>query len=103
MQNGRVSAHDLQATKAATPAASGPRQALALIWEFWKAYAERIAFFQTSVILTIIYVIVAGPIAAIGRLTGHHFLPMSPRNAPTFWHPAHMGRITGIDELKKQG
>jgi hypothetical protein len=103
MQNGRVSAHDLQATKAATPAASGLRQALALIWEFWKAYAERIAFFQTNVILTIIYVIVAGPISAIGRLTGHHFLPMSPRNAPTFWQPAHMGRITGIDELKKQG
>jgi len=102
MQNGRVEASDLPARPAPVLAASG-RRVLAVIWEFWKAYAEKIAHYQTLVILSLIYVLVVGPIAAIGRLTGHRFLPLDPPAARTFWHPAHMGRIANIAELKKQG
>jgi hypothetical protein len=73
------------------------------VWDFWKAYAEKIAFYQTTVILSVIYAVVVGPISLIGRLARHQFLPERPPNAGSFWHAAHMGRIAGIEELKKQG
>ncbi len=76
---------------------------LRIIGRFWQAYAEKIAFYQTTVILTAIYVIVVGPIWAIGRLTGHQFLPSLPHTAPSFWRPAQMGRISSPAELRKQG
>ncbi len=76
---------------------------LRIIGRFWQAYAEKIAFYQTLVILSVIYVVVVGPIWLVGRLTGHQFLPSLPAGAATFWRPAHMGRISNPDELRKQG
>jgi len=99
MQNGRVKAGAI----GDRPAGGGPRAALSLIWDFWKAYAEKIAFYQTTVILSVIYAVVVGPISLIGRLVRHQFLPERPHNAGSFWHAAHMGRISGVEELKKQG
>ncbi len=106
MQNGKVRTEKL--ATGATGATRSPPAPRApgvgrLIWDFWKAYAEKIAFYQTTVILGAIYVVVVGPIWAIGRLSGHQFLPLLPKAAPSFWHPAHMGRVAAIDELKKQG
>lgn len=74
-----------------------------IILNFWQAYAEKIAFYQTGVILTVIYVVIVGPIWLMSRLIGHQFLPILPKGAPSFWRPAHMGRIASIDELRKQG
>jgi len=79
------------------------RCVLRVIWDYWVAYGEKIAYYQTTVILSLIYLIIVGPIGLIGRLTGHQFLPQFARTAPTLWHPAHMGRIASIDELKQQG
>ncbi|MGI8587135.1 MAG: SxtJ family membrane protein [Chloroflexia bacterium] len=100
MQNGRV---DPKSIHALTVQARPGRQALALVWDFWKAYGEKIAFYQTTVILLVIYTVIVGPIALIGRLTGHHFLPQLPASAATLWHPTSMGRAADLAELKKQG
>ena len=103
MQNGRVRSPELAPVAAAHPARRGMPPALRLVWEFWKAYAEKIAFYQTAVILTAIYGVVVGPIWLFGRITGHRFLPGHARTAASFWYPAQMGRFAGLDELKKQG
>src|SRR4051794_31496191 len=102
MQNGKVGTSDL-GSLAALPAAAPAPGLGRTIWEFWKAYAERVALYQTLVILTLIYLVIVGPIAAIGRLTGHQFLPLRAPTPATFWHPAHMGQLASLDELKKQG
>jgi len=102
MQNGKVQAQDL-GVATASPGAPARPAAWRVVWDFWKAYGEKTAFYQTTVILGVIYVVIVGPIAAIGRLTGHQFLPRFAAGAPSFWHPAQMGRIAGIEELKKQG
>jgi len=75
---------------------------LRVIWDFWKAYAEKIGHYQTLAVLAIIYCIVVGPIWLVGRITGHRFLPQFAAKAPTFWHPASMGRAS-LDEMKRQG
>jgi hypothetical protein len=73
-----------------------------LVWDFWKAYAEKIGHYQTAAILTLIYWLVVGPIWLVGRVTGHHFLPSNTSKALTFWRPAAMGRGSA-DDIKKQG
>ena len=80
----------------------GWRGALALAWDFWKAYAEKIGHYQTAAILTIVYGLVVGPIWLVGRATGHRFLPLFSRKAPTFWHHTSMGR-SSLADLKRQG
>jgi hypothetical protein len=102
MQNGKVGNQELAAL-GTPPAPVKPSGIGRTIWEFWKAYAERVALYQTLVILSVIYILIVGPIAAIGRLTGHQFLPLRVTNPTTLWQPAHMGRIASLDELKKQG
>ena len=78
MQNGRVKAGAI----GDRPAGGGPRAALSLIWDFWKAYAEKIAFYQTTVILTVIYAVVVGPISLIGRLERPSVPAASARTMP---------------------
>lgn len=73
-----------------------------LVWDFWKAYAEKIGHYQTAAILTLIYWLVVGPIWLVGRLTGHSFFPSHQAKARSFWNAASMGRET-VDELEKQG
>ena len=73
-----------------------------LIWQFWKDYAEKIAHYQTAVLLSLIYYLVAGPTALLARLTGHRFLPQLPKSAPTFWHETDMGRPADPQQYLKQ-
>jgi hypothetical protein len=75
---------------------------LRVVWEFWKAYAEKIGHYQTAAILTVIYYVVVGPIWLVGRVTGHNFLPLFPAKSSSFWHEASMGREP-VEEMKKQG
>jgi hypothetical protein len=74
----------------------------AFLWQFWKDYAERIAHYQTAVLLAIIYLFIAGPTALLARLVGHRFLPQLPDNADTFWHEAIMGSSTEPAEYRRQ-
>lgn len=73
-----------------------------VVWQFWKDYAEQIAHFQTALLLTIIYYIIAGPTALLGRLTGHQFLPERPASAATFWYDSDMGRPADPQQYLKQ-
>ena len=73
-----------------------------VVWQFWKDYAEKIAHYQTAVLLTAIYYGIAGPTALLARLVGHRFLPQKPSNADTFWYPTEMGRFKDPQEYLRQ-
>jgi len=47
-----------------------------LLWDAWKAYAHRAASYQTRVLLTIVYLLVLGPGAVLGRLFGARLLDL---------------------------
>jgi hypothetical protein len=90
--NGRPAPADL--TQQGTTPAAAKRSRLgpfAVLWQFWKDYAEKIAHYQTAVLLTIIYYLIAGPTALLARLVGHRFLPQLPGSAPTLWYDTEMG------------
>jgi len=74
----------------------------AFLWQFWKDYAERIAHYQTALLLAIIYVFIAGPTALLARLVGHRFLPNLPTGATTLWHDAVMGRSSTPADYRRQ-
>lgn len=58
---------------------------LAWAWEVWKAYAHRAGSYQTRVLLTVVYAVVLGPVAFIGRLTGSPLMDLSPSASETAW------------------
>lgn len=76
---------------------------LRLVWIFWKAYAEKVGFYETLVVLTAIYGLVVAPISLLARLFRHRFLPVRPRDATTFWYETRMGTATALKDLSKQG
>ena len=47
------------------------------IVEVWTAYAHRAATYQTRVLLTLVYAVVLGPAALLGRLFGARLLDLS--------------------------
>jgi hypothetical protein len=94
--NGRPAPGDVHgASVTIAPAVKRSRLGpFAVVWQFWKDYGELIAHYQTGLLLTVIYYLVAGPTAILARITGHQFLPHLARSAPTFWYDAEMGRPT---------
>jgi hypothetical protein len=50
---------------------------LGWIVEVWTAYAHRAATYQTRVLLTVVYAVILGPAALIGRLFGARLLDLS--------------------------
>lgn len=73
-----------------------------IVWQFWKDYAEKIAHYQTALLLSIIYFLIAGPTALLARLTGHRFLPDRPQSATSFWYDTDMGRPADPQQYLKQ-
>jgi hypothetical protein len=47
------------------------------IAQVWTAYAHRAATYQTRVLLTLVYLVVLGPAALLGRLFGARLLDLS--------------------------
>ena len=47
----------------------------------WSAYAHRAASYQTRVLLNVVYALVLGPAASIGRLFGSRLLDTAPRGS----------------------
>ena len=45
--------------------------------EVWKAYAHRAATYQTRILLTLVYAVILGPGATVGRLFGSRLLDVS--------------------------
>ena len=54
-----------------------------LLWEAWKAYAQRATGYQSRALLTIVYLLVLGPGAGMARLAGNRLLDVDP--ASTSW------------------
>jgi hypothetical protein len=100
--NGLATPGDTGTSEVILVPGKGRQGGWAFLWQFWKDYAERIAHFQTAVLLAIIYLLIAGPTALLARLVGHRFLPQLPRGADTFWHEAIMGRSTESAEYRRQ-
>jgi hypothetical protein len=51
---------------------------LAWIGEVWTAYAHRAATYQTRVLLNVVYAVVLGPAALLGRLFGARLMDLTP-------------------------
>jgi hypothetical protein len=52
--------------------------------EVWKGYAHRAGAYQTRVLLTLVYVIVLGPAAFVGRLFGAQLMDLSATGGSTW-------------------
>jgi hypothetical protein len=52
-----------------------------LVWEAWKAFAHRASSYQTRVILIVVYLLVLGPAASVGRLFGARLLDLESIDA----------------------
>jgi hypothetical protein len=85
--------------KTADPHPTGPR----LLLDFWKAYGEKVAYYETLVVLTAVYTFVVAPISLLARLFHHRFLPSNRRGPATLWHDTQMGTASPLDNLGKQG
>ncbi len=57
---------------------------LSWVVEVWKAYAHRAATYQSHVLLTIVYLVILGPFALIGRLFGAKLMDLSYRGGSTW-------------------
>ena len=57
---------------------------LSWIYEVWKAYAHRAATYQTAVLLTLVYFVILGPFATLGRLFGAKLMDLSPTGGSTW-------------------
>jgi hypothetical protein len=60
---------------------------VAWVIEVWKAYAHRAASYQTQVLLTLVYLVILGPAALLGRLFGAQLLNLSASPGATTWLP----------------
>ena len=57
---------------------------LSWVVEVWKAYALRAATYQTHVLLTLVYFVILGPFAFIGRVFGAKLMDLS-HDAGSTW------------------
>jgi hypothetical protein len=57
---------------------------LSWIVEVWKAYAHRAATYQTKVLLTVVYFVILGPFAFIGRIFGAKLMDLSHTGGSTW-------------------
>jgi hypothetical protein len=55
------------------------------LWRAWLAYAERAGGYQAQVLLSLVYFLVLGPSALVGRLTGARLLDLDRRPRPSYW------------------
>ena len=57
---------------------------VAWVVEVWKAYAHRAASYQTRVLLTLVYLVILGPAALLGRLFGAQLIDLSATPGSTW-------------------
>jgi hypothetical protein len=70
--------------------------------EVWKAYAHRAATYQSSVLLTLVYVLVLGPTALIARLFGARLLDLKTGPATTWLVRTNTGEDKTLGALRRQ-
>jgi hypothetical protein len=52
--------------------------------QVWTAYAHRAGAYQTRVLLTLVYLVILGPAALLGRLFGARLLDLTSGTASTW-------------------
>ena len=57
---------------------------LSWVLEVWKEYAHRAATYQTQVLLTLVYFVILGPFAFLGRLFGAKLMDLSSKGGSTW-------------------
>ena len=71
------------------------------LWSGWKRVAVKIAVVQTTIILTLLYVVMIGATALVAFLFRRDFLQKRRRQLPTFWN--HLEATTpDIERYKHQ-
>jgi hypothetical protein len=66
------------------------------IVEVWTAYAHRAASYQTRVLLTLVYVVVLGPAALLGRALGARLLDLSGTSSTLIERPKPDKTLAGL-------
>ncbi len=54
-------------------------------WQLWLAFAGRVAFWQTTLLLLLIYFLTVGPVFLLATLAGKRFLNESVRGPESYW------------------
>ena len=68
--------------------------------EVWTAYAHRAASYQTTVLLTLVYVVVLGPMAFLSRLFGGQLMDLREGQQSTW--TARPDQEKSLDALRRQ-
>lgn len=55
------------------------------LWGLWKAFAHRLGQVQTTIILSVVYLIAIGPISLISRVLGRDLLAQRRHERPSYW------------------
>ena len=58
-----------------------------LLWDAWRAYAQRAASYQSQALLNTTYFLVFGPGAMVGRMFGAKLLDLDRRPRKSYWIP----------------
>ena len=66
------------------------------LWAAWKRLAHAIGTVQAKLILSLLYLLIVGPVALVRRLTADP-LGLRPRPRPTYW----VGRAAGDATLAR--
>jgi hypothetical protein len=69
---------------------------LGWIVQVWTAYAHRAATYQTRVLLTLVYAVVLGPAALIGRGLGARMLDLSGQTSTWIERPKPDKTLAGL-------
>jgi hypothetical protein len=70
--------------------------------EAWKAYAHRAASYQSSVLLTLVYLVILGPAALLARLFGARLLDLEARPGSTWLARRDSGDQQTLTDLRRQ-
>jgi hypothetical protein len=73
---------------------------LGWIYEVWKAYAHRAGTYQSRVLLNLVYFVILGPFAGIGRLFGARLMDLSHAPGSTWLERPAADR--SLNELRRQ-
>jgi hypothetical protein len=69
------------------------------IVEVWTAYGHRAASYQTRVLLTLVYGVVLGPAALLGRALGARLLDLSGTSSTLIERPKPDKTLAGLRRL----
>jgi hypothetical protein len=75
-----------------------------LLWlvEAWKAYAHRAGNYQTRLMLTLVYLLVLGPAALLGRLFGARLIDLESGPTSTWSQRANSPDDKTLTALRRQ-